>query len=175
VRLFAEEGIDSRALDTSDGWESWKADEGLRFVDGTYLDLNAKPANVDRLALIQNNLNGLFPVATRDGGVRLTESSFDVLSVEGLNADGLNYLNIEAEATVSYRWSDEAVIDSYLRANPGTNAGQIVAARPTLGDEKPNDLRWTIDVRYALTPTSDSSWKTVGFNTDSESPLDNTL
>jgi len=65
--FVVEEGLDSRAYDTANGWEEWKAEEALTYIDLTTMDLNIPSPNSDRPLIILNNGPDVNPRAIRDG------------------------------------------------------------------------------------------------------------
>jgi hypothetical protein len=168
ARFIAEEFIDSEASDIGAVWEEWKADEGQRLIDTSYIDLSAPSNEGLRTAIVfntgsPNNEDSM--VFVRDGGPRIATTSINVMGVEGFAFEGTNYLTVDVDATAEVRVEDESVVGSYLLTNPDQTAAGIVEDYPEYGDGEINYEKFSSDINYRLVATPEGSWKIAGWDT----------
>jgi hypothetical protein len=167
AKFVAQETLDSRALDTANGWEEWKKDEGTRFVNTQYINLNDKAPNSDRSAFILNNMNGTVPVATRDGGSRIQNANVEITQLKNVSQDGVNYITVTGTGTASYRVTDEAMIESFLKANPDSTRESVISENPIFNDGVEGSLNYDVSFDYTVEKTtSGEGWVIAGFQTN---------
>jgi hypothetical protein len=168
AKFIVEEFLDSRAFDTKDGWSAWKADEGQRYVNTGFIDLEKGIEETGRSAIILNSSDKATIVSPRDGEPRFVSTEINVTDVANYEENGGIYIRIAAETSSVIRVTDAAFIRSVQEANPGSSMESIEADFPAYTDGVDGTWSLDADIEYFLEKIEPSGWRIVGFNTDWE-------
>jgi hypothetical protein len=170
VEFAVEQGLDSIALDTDDGWERWKTEEASKYLAPEWMSMVESEEDVsensDRSAMIFNNPNGNQPNLVREEGARLDKGEISVTKVSAFDIEqtGLPAIVFNLSASVSYRISDEEYLKSYKESNPDSSEEEILAQLPDLADGKSQALPPVVfEFTYAVEKVGDT-WGLVGFD-----------
>jgi hypothetical protein len=170
VKFAIEQGIDSIAVDTDDGWERWKAEEASKYIAPEWMNMIAPDAthgdNSDRPSIIFNNSNNKNEDLLR-GDTRAAHGEVSVTKVTSfpIQETGTQSLGYTIKASVAYKVSDESLLASYKANNPDKTEKEIIAENPFLVDGKVQTFpEVTFDFDYYVQKVGDS-WGLSGYNT----------
>lgn len=171
VKFAVEQGIDSIAVDTDDGWERWKAEEASKFIAPEWMSMIAPEAtngvNSDRPSIIFNNgNNGNEDLLRGDTRAARGEVSVEKVTSFPIEETGAQSLGYNIKASVAYKVSDESLLASYKLNNPEKTEKEIIAENPFLVDGEVQTFpEITFDFDYYVQKVGDS-WGLSGYTTN---------
>jgi hypothetical protein len=109
MQFALEQVLDSSALDTGpDGYSKWLAEEAPKYFNN---DIVTKAeTDVGNDIIVSNKRPGEIPELIRDGRPRASKVALSVTRIYADSYDGSNFIAVEAEYSIDYRASDEAVL-----------------------------------------------------------------
>lgn len=173
--FVAEEGIDSGAVDTPNGWEAWKTTTANEKIAPEWVDavVNSPTDGGDRSSVILNNNNSSFPVLTRDGSTRIDKSKVTVTKVSGATLDdGTPILVVSGVANTKYRTTNENIINAFMKVNPEATREQIIDLYPAFAKEGDSKFDTTFNFLYGIRQDGNGGWLLTGFKNTSASNFD---
>lgn len=169
VKFVVEQGIDSIAVDTPDGWAKWKAEEASKYLAPEWMTMVTTAENVaegsDRGALIFNNPNNSQPVFVRNNGPREATGTVTLTKVSSMVVGNASTpaLIFDVSVTTSYKATDKELLALYVKNNPTVSEEDILKIHPEMEDGKDNVLPEVTSVfEYGVQKVGDT-WGIMGF------------
>ena len=166
LRFVSEESTDSIALDSTLGWNRWKAQDAPKFIAAEKTAaIMSSSGNSDRSGVIYNNANEAYPMLMRDSKPRVKTSQIKLQALNGFVESGATFIHAAIQTVMTYRLSSGTVVDYVAKITKVTPEAAL-AATPELGAAGTHSLRITTDWNYYVAKNG-KDWSIVGYNQQS--------
>lgn len=177
VKFVAEEGNDSIAVDSNDGWATWQKTTADKYLLPSYkTQLLGKPTTttsgtLDRSTIIFNNPNSTVPALVRDGGPRIEENVIAANKLTGgTDASAGDYIRLAGTSVIKYRVAED-VARTWVKKNnnAATTDAELRAYAPGLYDGKEDYYHVNVNWSYVVVKY-EGGWRIGGYQNVFSSP-----
>jgi hypothetical protein len=168
--FVAEETLDSIALDSTAGWEEWKANVApQKFYPNSLASVLSNETyadNYDRSLVIENNSNNETPKMVRDGKPRSKNTLINLTKVFGGYDPNFNqnYLQFNFNLKATYRISEEETLRLFKEANPDMSVEEMKKTNPLLFDGVEGKLFISLPINYTFVKDANNNIVLSGFD-----------